>query len=73
MEDKKVWFITGVSKGLGLTLANQLLEAGHRVAATSRNTKSLIEAMRFDGDTFLPLRVALDSDESVSVAVQQTY
>jgi NAD(P)-dependent dehydrogenase (short-subunit alcohol dehydrogenase family) len=28
MDNKKVWFITGASKGLGLSLVNQLLAAG---------------------------------------------
>jgi NAD(P)-dependent dehydrogenase (short-subunit alcohol dehydrogenase family) len=31
--DKKVWYLTGVSKGLGLALINRLLREGHRVAA----------------------------------------
>ena len=31
--DKKVWYLTGVSKGLGLALINRLLQEGHRVAA----------------------------------------
>ena len=31
--DKKVWYVTGVSKGLGLALINRLLREGHRVAA----------------------------------------
>lgn len=30
---KKVWFITGASKGLGLSLVHQLLKAGQSVAA----------------------------------------
>lgn len=33
--DKKVWYLTGVSKGLGLALINRLLREGHRVAAVS--------------------------------------
>jgi NAD(P)-dependent dehydrogenase (short-subunit alcohol dehydrogenase family) len=73
MENKKVWFITGASKGLGLTLVKQLLEAGQQVAATSRSTTSLIEAVGFQGDAFLPLSVNLGSDESVAAAIQQAY
>jgi NAD(P)-dependent dehydrogenase (short-subunit alcohol dehydrogenase family) len=71
MENKKVWFITGASRGLGLTLTKQLLEAGHKVAATSRNTASLIEAVGFQGDAFLPLLVELGSDESVAAAIRR--
>jgi len=73
MENKKVWFITGASKGLGLALAKQLLQAGHKVAATSRNSESLIEAVDFKGDTFLPLRVELGDDEHVAAAITQTH
>lgn len=73
MENKKVWFITGASKGLGLALAKQLLQAGHKVAATSRNSESLIEAVNFKGDTFLPLRVELGDDEHVAAAIAQTH
>ncbi len=39
--NKKVWFVTGASKGLGLALVNTLLEQGYRVAATSRNVEQL--------------------------------
>lgn len=73
MENKKVWFITGASKGLGLALSKQLLAAGHQVAATSRNTKSLIDAVDFNGDAFLPLNAALGDDDSVAVAIQQAF
>lgn len=73
MENKKVWFITGASKGFGLALSKQLLAAGHQVAATSRNTKSLIDAVDFNGDAFLPLNVALGDDDSVAVAIQQAF
>lgn len=71
MENKKVWFITGASKGLGLTLVKRLLNAGHKVAATSRSTTSLTSAVGFEGDAFLPLEVQLGSDEQVAVAIQQ--
>lgn len=73
MENQKVWFITGASKGLGLTLAKQLLKAGHKVAATSRNTANLMSAVNFDDDAFLPLSVELGSDKSVATAIQQSH
>jgi len=41
--NKKVWFITGASKGFGLSLVKQLLDAGELVAATSRNQTFLNE------------------------------
>ena len=45
MDNKKVWFVTGASKGLGLQLVRQLVRDGHQVAATSRNTRALTEAI----------------------------
>lgn len=71
MDTKKVWFVTGASKGLGLTLVKQLLEAGHQVAATSRNVKSLNEAVQSNDSTFLPLCVNLGDDNSVADAIKQ--
>ena len=44
MNNSKVWYITGSSQGLGLTLVKKLLENGYRVAATSRNAQALKEA-----------------------------
>lgn len=44
MDNSKVWYVTGASKGLGLTLVKKLLAAGYRVAATSRSATQLVEA-----------------------------
>ena len=56
MENSKVWFITGASKGLGLSLAKQLLKKGQKVAATSRNIKGLTTAIGDNySSSFLPL------------------
>jgi NAD(P)-dependent dehydrogenase (short-subunit alcohol dehydrogenase family) len=37
------WFITGSSRGLGRALAEAVLEAGHNLVATARNTSSLAD------------------------------
>jgi len=71
MENKKVWFVTGASKGLGLTLVKKLLSIGHNVAATSRNLSDLSKAVG-DFENFLPLAVDLISEESVESAISQT-
>ena len=71
MENKKVWFVTGASKGLGLILVKKLLENGNQVAATSRNLNDLTEAVGTNDD-FLPLSVNLTSEESVEKAIGQT-
>ena len=73
MDNKKVWFITGASKGFGLSLVKQLLDAGQLVAATSRNQQELINAVSSTNNNFLPLQVDLVNESSVSLALQHTY
>jgi NAD(P)-dependent dehydrogenase (short-subunit alcohol dehydrogenase family) len=41
MTDRKVWMVTGSSRGLGRAIAEGLLERGDLVVATSRNTGDL--------------------------------
>lgn len=68
----KTWFITGASKGLGLSLVKQLLEKGQNVAATSRNLQQLTGNVGYSGANFLPLAVNLSNDASVKEAIAQT-
>jgi len=42
MENKKVWLITGASRGLGLDITKAALAAGHQVIATGRNPEKLL-------------------------------
>lgn len=72
MGKKKVWFITGASKGLGLSLVHQLLNAGQYVAATSRNISELKKAVNNDSGKFLPLAVNLADEQSVEDAIRTT-
>jgi len=72
MGKKKVWFITGASKGLGLSLVHQLLNAGQYVAATSRNISELKKAVNNDSGKFLPLAVNLADEQSVDEAIKAT-
>lgn len=70
MKNKKVWFITGASKGLGLALVQKLLRQGYRVAATSRSQSNLEQAVGIaSGSDFLPLEVDLNSGTSIAHAV----
>jgi NAD(P)-dependent dehydrogenase (short-subunit alcohol dehydrogenase family) len=72
IENKKVWFVTGASKGLGLILAKKLLGEGYRVAATSRNSEALIKAVGEKSERFLPLEMDLLNEASVREAIQKT-
>jgi NAD(P)-dependent dehydrogenase (short-subunit alcohol dehydrogenase family) len=67
----KVWFVTGASKGLGLTLAKKLLTAGYKVAATSRTVAALNDAVGTH-ENFLPLEVSLTDEKSVEKAIADT-
>ncbi|PAW94680.1 short-chain dehydrogenase/reductase [Mucilaginibacter sp. MD40] len=71
MESNKVWFVTGASKGLGLTLVKQLLEKGYSVAATSRSLNQLEEAVGAHSN-FLPLAMDLQNEASVAEAITKT-
>jgi len=70
--NKKIWYVTGASKGLGLVLVKTLLKAGYRVAATSRNIKELQQAVGDNSDAFLPLAVDLINEQSVDKSIKDT-
>lgn len=72
MSTKKVWFVTGASKGLGLTLVKKLLAEDYRVAATSRNSTELIKVIGEPSENFLPIQVDLMNEESVASAISKT-
>ena len=69
---QKTWFVTGASKGLGLAIVKQLLAANQKVAATSRNTQELIDAVGGTHANFLPLYANLGDDTSVNEAITAT-
>ncbi|MEO3402708.1 oxidoreductase [Mucilaginibacter sp. CAU 1740] len=72
MENNKIWFVTGASKGLGLALVKKLLTQGYKVAATSRSLSDLNKAVENANDNFLPLAVDLTNEESVQEAIELT-
>ena len=73
MNTSKVWYVTGASQGLGLTLVKKLLENGYRVAATSRDAHTLSQAVGLiDKDRFLPLAVDLNNLDCIDESIQQT-
>ncbi len=73
MSTTKVWYVTGASQGLGLSLVIQLLAAGYHVAATSRSASDLQKAVGLtDPGRFLPLNVDLTSAEDIRHSIEQT-
>lgn len=72
METKKVWFVTGASKGLGFELVKKLLSEGFQVAATSRTVESLISTIGETSENFLPLSVNITDNEDIKSAISKT-
>ncbi|MCE7072788.1 oxidoreductase [Dyadobacter sp. CY327] len=72
METDKIWFVTGASKGLGLTLVQKLLANGYKVAATSRSREDLQKAVGDDSPQFLALATDLKSEASVQESIEKT-
>jgi hypothetical protein len=72
--EKKVWYVSGASKGLGLALIHKLLTKGYRVAATSRLLPALVEAAggNITGD-FLPLEVDVSDERSIADSIGTTW
>ena len=60
--DKKIVFITGVSRGIGLEIAKCFLNDGHFVIGTSRSHFNLSEALSSDQCLHMPLDVT-DRDQ----------
>ena len=71
---KRVWFITGVSRGIGALIAEAALADGNAVVAAGRNARAIVERL---GESVALLPVALDvTDEAqakaaVEAAVQK--
>src|SRR5882762_2627610 len=73
MNTSKIWYVTGASQGLGLTLVKKLLDRGYRVAATSRDARALVHAVGLiDEERFLPLAVDLNNADCIHESIRQT-
>jgi len=74
MSNKKVWFITGAGRGMGLDIANAALAAGYKVVATGRNTDKVAKALGEAEDlliTKLDVTKPADAEASVKAAVDR--
>jgi NAD(P)-dependent dehydrogenase (short-subunit alcohol dehydrogenase family) len=66
MTDQKVWFITGVARGMGINIARAALDAGHAVVGTARDAGRVTEVL---GEHENLLAVSLDiTDEAAAEA-----
>jgi NAD(P)-dependent dehydrogenase (short-subunit alcohol dehydrogenase family) len=69
MSEKKVWFITGAGRGLGVDIARAALAGGHAVVATARNTDSVTAALG-EHDDLLPVRLDVTDPGAAESAIQ---
>ncbi len=66
---KKVWLVTGCSKGLGKALVEELIAQGYPVAGTSRSKESLEKSIGAEIDIFLPLSMNVKDEADVKNAI----
>jgi NAD(P)-dependent dehydrogenase (short-subunit alcohol dehydrogenase family) len=69
MSGKKIWFITGAGRGMGVDIAKAALAAGHGVVATGRNTEAVREALG-EADSLLVVELDITSLASAEAAVR---
>ena len=74
MSKKKVWFITGAGRGMGVDFAKAALAAGHAVVATGRDTNRLSRALGQASDLLavkLDVTSRADAETAVRAAVDR--
>src|SRR5829696_1232849 len=68
MIDKKVWFITGAGRGMGVDIAKAALDSGNAVVATGRNTDAVTKAVG-EADDLLVVKLDITDPASIQTAV----
>ncbi|MFJ2362352.1 SDR family oxidoreductase [Pseudomonas sp. NPDC087697] len=72
MTERKVWFITGAGRGLGVDIAKAALAAGHAVVATGRDAGKVLAAIG-EHEDLLTLKLDVtrpdDAQEAVEAAI----
>jgi NAD(P)-dependent dehydrogenase (short-subunit alcohol dehydrogenase family) len=72
MRNKKVWFITGAGRGMGVDFAKAALAAGHAVVATGRDSDRVSKALGRSNDVLaikLDVTQRGDAEAAVRAAV----
>jgi len=74
MSSKKIWFITGASRGMGVDFAKAALAAGHVVVATGRDSSRVLRAVGQSNDLLavkLDVTSRADAEAAVRAAVDR--
>src|SRR6266566_1086092 len=69
MSSKKVWFITGAGRGMGVDFARAALEAGHAVVASGRDSERVSKTLGQSKD-LLAVRLDVTSRADAQAAVR---
>jgi NAD(P)-dependent dehydrogenase (short-subunit alcohol dehydrogenase family) len=69
MTDKKVWFITGAARGMGVDIAKAVVAAGDAVVATGRDPAAVTAALGQD-DLILAAKLDVTDPADAEAAVQ---
>ncbi len=69
MSEKKVWFITGAGRGMGLNIAKAALAAENAVVATGRDPDNVRRALG-DSDDLLVVKLDITSPQDAEAAVK---
>ena len=68
MSNKKVWLVTGASRGMGVDFVKAALAAGHAVVASGRDTERVSKALG-QSDDLLPVKLDVTSRADAEAAV----
>jgi NAD(P)-dependent dehydrogenase (short-subunit alcohol dehydrogenase family) len=71
MSEKKIWFITGAGRGLGVDIAKAALAAGHAVVGSARSAKTVTKALG-DHDDLLAVDLDVTDPAAAQAAVAAT-
>lgn len=69
MSKRKIWFITGAGRGMGLDIAKAVMAAGHAVVATGRDSDRVAKALG-QSDQLLAVKLDVTSRADAEAAVQ---
>ena len=72
METRKIWFITGASKGFGFEITKAALEAGDKVVATVRNNSGALYTSLKEEVNLFVVEMDVTKESDVKDAVGKT-
>jgi NAD(P)-dependent dehydrogenase (short-subunit alcohol dehydrogenase family) len=70
--DRRVWFVTGASRGFGLEIARQVLERGDALVATARDPRQVTKALARSTGSLLVLALDVTDEAQANAAVHES-